>query len=97
MAIQGEVYKPKISPPSVKQLVDLEPKEITDILKLNLDQSTRIVQDKSIFEGYVAEVKDFSHIRNLYIKMKLIQPRGKTYHMCIYDNWKRCPLQRRLL
>ena len=85
LMIQGETYKPKIATPTPKDLVDLKPEELEEILKLPLHTSTsaKIVQDKSIFEGYTAAVSSYQQIRKLYIKMKLIQPAAR-HIVCAY-------------
>ena len=77
MMIQGEIFKPKVSVPTPKQLVDLSPTELEDILKTPLHEGNKIVQEKSIFQAYTASVENIQEIRKLYIKMKLIQPEAR--------------------
>ena len=83
LLIQGETYKAKVQPPTPKQIVDLLPQELDEILKMELNQTGRITKDKSIFEGFTATVSDFSQIRKLYIKAKLMQPAAR-HIVCAY-------------
>ena len=83
MMIQGETFSPKVEPPTLKELIMLEPGELDAILKLKLNSGEKIIQDKSIFEGYTTAVSDYSQIRKLYTKMKLIQPDAR-HIVCAY-------------
>ena len=75
MAFQGETYAPKIATPTPKDMVDLTPEEIDEILKTPIESaSSKIQKDKSIFESYISSVSSVQEIRRLYVKMKLIQP-----------------------
>ena len=69
LAIQNETYVPKVAPLTPKDLVDLSPKEVDDILKMSLEAGPPITMDKSIFEGYTASVQNYQEIRNLYVKI----------------------------
>ena len=83
LMIQGEVFKPKVSAPSPKQLVDVEPQDLAEILKLELESGGVIRQEKNIFEGFTAGVRDHAQIRDLYVKIKLIQPSAR-HVICAY-------------
>ena len=84
LSIQGEVFKPKVSVPTPKDLVDLSPQEIKDIMKLPLTNAGTITQEKSIFQGFTAAVSNFAQIRLLYIKMKLLHPHAR-HIVCVYN------------
>ena len=83
LAFQGETYSAKITVPTPKQLVDLTPEDLDNILKLPIESSQPLTKDKSIFEGYTASVNNIQQIRKLYIKMKLIQPTAR-HIVCAY-------------
>ena len=83
MMIQGETYKQKVVPPNPRQIVDLSPGDFDTILKMELNQNGRIKQDKSIFEGFTANVNSQVEIRQLYIKVKLMQPAAR-HIVCAY-------------
>ena len=83
MMIQGETYKPKVAVPTPKQLIEIEPKELDNILKLQLNASEKLIKEKSIFEGYAASVSSYQEINRLYVKMKLIQPMAR-HIVCAY-------------
>ena len=75
--IQGETYAPKIHVPTPKQIVDLNPADLDEILKMQIHSHGKVIQDKSVFEGYTAAVDSYDDIRKLYVKMKLIQPQAR--------------------
>ena len=77
LIIQGETYKQKITPPTASQQVNITPEDLTRILAIKTKSSQPLVKDKSIFQAYTAEVRSFSEIHELYIKMKLIQPSAR--------------------
>ena len=83
LTIQGETYTPKVSVPTPRDLVDLSPETLDSILKMSLESTTPIIREKSIFEGYIASVNSFQQIRQLYTKMKLIQPAAR-HIVCAY-------------
>ena len=83
LTIQGEQYIQKVKPPSPKELVDLAPDEIDDILARKWDQGGKILQDNSIFEGYSACVNSLKDVRKLYVKAKLVQPAAR-HIVCAY-------------
>ena len=83
MVIQGETFKPKISVPTPHELINIEPKELEAILKIKVESSDKIIQDKSIFEGFTSAVQSYEDVRQLYIKMKLIRPMAR-HIVCAY-------------
>ena len=83
LAIQGELLKPKIIPPSPKQLINIPPDELSNILKIPTTGPTTIAMDMSIFHAYTAEVSSFQEIRDLYVKVKLMQPDAR-HIVCAY-------------
>ena len=83
LTIQGSPFKQKVVPPSPKDLVDLKPEELKKVLDRKLQQNGRVTQDGSIFEGYTTEVETFQQVRELYIKVRLMQP-GARHIICAY-------------
>ena len=83
MRIQGEMYKAKVNPPTPKDIVDVDPDRISAILKCDLNCGGIVEQDKSIFQAYTAEVNTFQQIRDLYIKVRLMQPMAR-HIVCSY-------------
>ena len=79
LSIQGQTYVPKVAVPTPKQIVDHTPEELQQILKLKLDKGGSVNQDKSTFRAYTASIKDkdYNQIRQLYVKMKLIEPAAR--------------------
>ena len=83
LSIAGEIYKPKISTPSPKDIVDHTPESVARILKMKLEQGAVITQEKSVFTAYTACVDSYDEIRDLYVKMKLIEPAAR-HIVCAY-------------
>ena len=84
LVIQGEIYRPKIEVPTAKQIVDHSADEIERILKLKMCCGKgKVIQDRSIFEGFTACVNDYKTIRDLYTYMKLLYPSAR-HIVCAY-------------
>ena len=83
LTIQGQTYQPKVQPPTPAQLVDVNPKDLDRVLKLPLDHGGTITQDKSIFDSYIASVDSHQEIRELYMKIKWMEPAAR-HIVCAY-------------
>ena len=83
LVIRGIPYRKKVQPPTPKQLVNMDIKDLERILKIKLKKDAEITQEKSIFSAYTAEVSSHAAIREMYQKMKLIQP-GARHIVCSY-------------
>ena len=83
MIIQGELYRQKVVPPTPSQLVEISPEELTRILSINIDHSQTLTKEMSLFQAYTATVKTHNKIKDLYVKLKLIQP-GARHIVCAY-------------
>ena len=83
MVIQGETYIRKVTPPSPKAIVDMSSKELKAILDMDILQSGKVTQDKSIFQGYIASVSNHQQIRDLYVKTRMLQPTAR-HVVCAY-------------
>ena len=83
LTIQGSPYRKKVLPPTPLQLLDLNPQQLDSILKLTVNKGDEIRQEKSRFVAFSAEVKTHQDIRNIYMKLKLIQPDAR-HIACAY-------------
>ena len=83
MHIQGEMYIPKIQVPSPKQLIQLTPEQMKEILKMEVKTGGKITQEKSVFVGFAANVTNFEQIRQVYKKLKLCHPTAR-HIVCAY-------------
>ena len=83
LTIDGRLYKPKVSPPTPRELIDHTPEQMAAILNLPINTSGSVEQDKSIFQGFTVAVNDFKTIRQLYIKLKLLHPTAR-HIVCSY-------------
>ena len=77
VVIQGTPYVKRVRPPTPKELINVPIEDLDRILKIDLPRGPQITQDNSKFVAYSAAVKDFKDIRELYIRMKLIQPNAR--------------------
>ena len=77
VAIQGVPYRKRVSPPTPKELIQIPPEELHKLLQKETPRGPQVTQDNSRFIAYTAAVKDFREIRQLYMKMKLIQPNAR--------------------
>ena len=84
MHIQGAIYKSKVLTPTPKDLVDMSAQELKQVLKLPIKSSGSITQERSIFAGYTAAVKNHQQIREMYKAMKILHP-GARHIVCAYN------------
>ena len=77
MTIQGQYYKPKVVVPTPKELINLDCEELHRIQKLQLKRGDEFQKEGSRFTAYVAKIDDVQQIREMYIKMKIIQPAAR--------------------
>ena len=83
LTIEGRPYRKKVQPPTPKELVNMDIDELEHILKINLKKNAELSQDNSIFSAYVGTARSHKGIRDVYRKMKLIQP-GARHIVCAY-------------
>ena len=83
ITLHGEIFKQKVSVPTPADLVNMGPEELTTTLATNIDSTPSFESEKSVFQGYTAEVKSFKDVNTLYRKMKLIQPEAR-HIVCAY-------------
>ena len=84
LAIDGQVYQKKVLPPTPKQLIDLEPKELDALLRLKTRKGNQYSHSNSKFISYCAEVKTHDQINQLYVKIKMIKPDAR-HVACAYS------------
>ena len=83
LTIQGEAYKQRVQPPTPRELVELTPQDMTKMFEVDLKTGNTLVQDKSIFQAFTAEVKTYGQVRELYKRVKLVQPTA-CHIICIF-------------
>ena len=83
MMIQGETYKKRVVVPKPSELILIHPESLQTYLELPVDRGEEITLKQSVFTPYAARVKSHKDIRDLYIKLKLIQPSAK-HIVCAY-------------
>ena len=91
LTINGVPYRKKITPPTPRELLDLEPEELKKVIKTQTKRGEAVVKDGSKFIGYMAPINSFQHIRNIYMKLKLIQP-GARHIVCAYSFQDQAPM-----
>ena len=84
LQIQGQFYRQKVLPPTLKDLVNLTPKELDAILKMDVQGPSKTTKDMSIFSGYMARVQTHQQIRQLYTKIRLMEPDSR-HVVCAYS------------
>ena len=83
LVIAGSPFKQRVETPSPADLVDISADELNRILKLNLTHGGKVSQDNSDFTGYTAVVDNHKNIRDLYVKVKLMEPSAR-HIVCAY-------------
>ena len=83
LMIQNEIYKKKVSPPTIREMVDLSPERVKSIMSMEVHQGATLAKNGSSFIGLTAAVCDYKTIRDLYIKLKLTYPSAR-HIVCAY-------------
>ena len=77
MTIQGHYYKPMVTVPSPKDLINLDYDELHEIQKIDFNRGDEFQKEGSKFVTYVAKAENGQQIRRMYVKMKIIQPAAR--------------------
>ena len=72
--IEGNRYSKKIHTPTAKDILDIDPKEVDDILKVDLKTGGKIEQDGSQFFAYTMDATTHEQVQKAYLKLKLLYP-----------------------
>ena len=83
ITIQNETFKPKVWVPTPKELIEIPADELATLLKSPIQSAGSVTQNKSIFQGFAVDVKDFDDIRNQYKRMKILHPTAR-HIVCAY-------------
>ena len=83
LTIHGVPYRKKINPPTPRELLDLEPEELKEVLKTPTKRAEAVVKEGSRFIAYTAPVRNLQNIRQIYMKLKLVQPNAR-HIVCSY-------------
>ena len=83
MYLQNEMYVKKVTPPKPSELIQLSPEEVEIILSLPITTGPTVNFKKNVFTPYVAKVTSHEQIRQLYKKLKFIEPSAK-HVVCVY-------------
>ena len=74
ITVEGQPYKKRIVPPTPKDLINVEPEEISRILSIPTTRGEEYIQQNSNFLGYAVNVTTYSEVNDVYRKIKLIKP-----------------------
>ena len=83
LAVGGFLYRKMVTPPTPKELVDVSTDQLEKILKYKTQKGGTIIQQGSRFTAYIADVRNYQQIRDVYKKMKMIQPNAR-HIVCSY-------------
>ena len=77
MTIAGIPYKKKVTTPSPKDLLDLDPEQLKKIMSIPTTKGDAVTKEGSKFVCYVTSATNHQQVRNTYMKMKLLQPNAR--------------------
>ena len=83
VVINGQPYRKKVLPPTPSELINTDPKLLESLFKKTTAKGREVTKEGSAFLAYTAAVKDHQDVRNLYTKVKLLQPAAK-HVVCAY-------------
>ena len=78
LTIDGHYYRPKVVPPTPKELINMNIDDLNRVQKMSLQKGQEFTQDGSKFLVYKFEnAESHQQIRDLYKKMKIIEPTAR--------------------
>ena len=83
LCLGGHPYRKMVVTPKPSELIQIDPKEVSEILKLPVTRGADVFNQGNIFSSYSATVVNHKQVRDLYVKMKLIQPAAR-HIVCAY-------------
>ena len=83
LTIRGEGYEQKIKPPTPREIVNIDSRDLKRILEMKIAHGGTVTQDGSVFDSYTACVDNYQDIRDLYLKVKLMNPQAR-HIVCAY-------------
>ena len=84
LTINGKPYRKKVSSPTPKELIDIEPMELERIFKMKITKASETIKKEgSFFTGFTAPVKSHKEVRDLYVRLKISQPAAR-HIVCAY-------------
>ena len=82
--VGNKPYRKLIVPPTPKELIQIDPERLENILCTKTQKGENITQDRSTFTAYAADVDNHQQIHDLYIRTKLVQPEAR-HIVCAYN------------
>ena len=83
LKIRTSHYRKKVLAPQPGDVLELEPKELDDILSTKLTVGSKVRMEDSIFMAYGIDVKDYGTIRKAYLKTRLMHAQAR-HIVCAY-------------
>ena len=83
LTVDGQVYKKQVLPPTPKELINLDPQEMTNVLQLKTKRGAEYTKSNSKFVAYTAPVRTHQDVEKIYKKIKLIKPDAR-HIVCAY-------------
>ena len=83
LKIQNSMYRKKVTPPTLKELIDIDSERLKQIMAIPLNKGQEISTEGNRFVAFTAPAKNFQQIREMYMKMKLTFPSAK-HIVCAY-------------
>ena len=84
LKIQNETYKSKVVVPEPADILNLQPEEFDQIMKIKIPPGQKVVEGNNALIGFSIPVKTHSEINKAYIKMKLKFPQA-THIVCSFQ------------
>ena len=88
VVVNGKPYKKQVQPPTPSQLVNFDALQLDKLLKKKTAKGNEISKEGSKFVAYTDCVTNHKDIRDLYVKIKLLQPTAR-HIVCAY--WVKHP------
>ena len=83
LTVAGIPCRKKVVPPTPRELVNVPPEDLQRILKIPVARSDNVTEDGGVFTAYTAAVSTHKEVRDLYLKLKMVQPSAK-HIVCSY-------------
>ena len=84
LTIQGQPYRKLVKAPTPSEMINMSVSELDLILHIDTKRGPAIKKDGSVFYAYMAPAKTHQDARNIYKKLKLVQPNAR-HIPCAYS------------
>ena len=77
IAVSGVLYRKQVTPPTPRELIEMSTADLKKCIEMTTYKGAQLNKENSCFSGYATEIKTHQHVREIYKKIKLLQPNAR--------------------